>query len=47
MPVHLLDGAVQPEQRGDLNQAADSDDDQDGDDEQERVPLEALVFVQI
>ena len=39
----LLDGAVEIEQRGDLDQAADRDDDQHADHQQDRVLLERLL----
>ncbi len=41
--LHLLDRALEVEERHDLDEAADRDDDQDADDEEDRVPLEQLV----
>ena len=42
--LHLLDRAVDPEQRRDLHQAADRDDHQDADQQDQRILLKDFVF---
>ena len=41
--LHLLDGALQVEERHDLHEAADGNHDQHAEDEDDRVGLEDLV----
>src|SRR6478752_4971568 len=44
-PGHLLDRALQVEERRDLDETADGDDDENADEEDDRVLLEDGVFV--
>ena len=43
MPSHGLDGALQVEERDDLDDAADGDHDENAEDEEERIPLQDVM----